>query len=133
MQGKMILGVLSRIECSSDPQLSTEPFAMSIKQLQHPAQLQGSAILFAIDITAQQATVLERLAGRGFKIVALPMYESCIGVRKGNCAALLAPQSSGTLRLYGQPAYLVGGNFGVKVFQPDGVYFVSKRQNRRHR
>jgi hypothetical protein len=81
-----------------------------------------------MDITPQQAAVLQRLSARGFQIVAFPMYESYIGVRKGNCAALLAPQPSGGLSLYGQPAYLVGGNFGVKMLRSDGHYFVSKKE-----
>lgn len=81
-----------------------------------------------MDITPQQAAVLQRLSARGFQIVAFPMYESYIGVRKGNCAALLAPQPSGGLSLYGQPAYLVGGSFGVKMLHSDGHYFVSKKE-----
>jgi hypothetical protein len=81
-----------------------------------------------MDITPQQAAVLQRIIGQGFQIVAFPMYESYIGVRKGNCAALLAPQASGGLSIYAQPAYLIGGNFGVKMFEPDGHYFVSKKE-----
>jgi hypothetical protein len=80
-----------------------------------------------MEITPQQASILERLAARGFQIVAFPMYESHVGVRKGNCAALLAPQEAGAFSIYGQPVYLVGGNFGVKMFQSDGHYFVSKK------
>jgi hypothetical protein len=81
-----------------------------------------------MDITPQQAAVLQRVIGRDFQIVAFPMYENYIGVRKGNCAALLAPQPSGGFGIYGQPAYLIGGNLGVKMFQSDGQYFVSKKE-----
>jgi hypothetical protein len=81
-----------------------------------------------MDITAQQAVILERLIGQSFQIVAFAMYESYIGVRKGNCGALLAPQVSGGLSIYGEPAYLVGGTFGVKMFRSDGPYFVSKKK-----
>jgi len=81
-----------------------------------------------MEITPQQAAVLQRLIGCGFQIVAFPMYESYVGVRKGNCAALLAPQTSGGLSVYGQPSYLVGGNFGVKMLRNDGHYFVSKKE-----
>lgn len=81
-----------------------------------------------MEITSQQANLLERLSTYGFQIVAFPKYESYIGVRKGNCAALLAPQGSGGFSIYGHPTYLVGGNFGVKTFQGDGYYFVSKKE-----
>jgi hypothetical protein len=81
-----------------------------------------------VDITPQQAAVLQRLIGHGFEIVAFPMYEGYVGVRKTHCAALLAPQAGGGFSIYGQPAYLVGGNLGVKMFHPDGHYFVSKKE-----
>jgi hypothetical protein len=54
------------------------------------------------------------------------MYESYVGVRKGNCAALLAPQDAGGFQLFGRPSYLVNGKLAVKFFQGDGHYFVSK-------
>jgi hypothetical protein len=81
-----------------------------------------------MDITLQQAAQLQRLMTHGFQIVAFPMYESYVGVRKGNCAALLAPQASGGLALFGHPAYLVAGNLGVKMIQSEGHYFVSKKE-----
>ena len=56
------------------------------------------------------------------------MYENYVGVRKGNCAALLAPLGSGGFNIFGQPSYLVDGKFGVKTFQGDGHYFVSKNE-----
>ena len=80
-----------------------------------------------MEITPQQAAVLQRLTTHGFQVVAFPMYESYVGVRKGNCAALLAPQASGSLTLYGQPTYLIDGKLGVKTVQGDGHYFVSKK------
>lgn len=82
----------------------------------------------SMEITAQQISVLERLKSSGFDIVAFPMYESYVGVRKGNCAALLAPQDSGGFQMFGQPSYLVDGKLGVKTFQGDGHYFVSKKE-----
>ena len=81
-----------------------------------------------MEITPQQASILDRLRAHDFEIVAFPMYESYICVRKGNCAALLAPQGSGGFGLYGHPAFLVGGNFSAKVFKGNGNYFVSKQE-----
>jgi hypothetical protein len=81
-----------------------------------------------MEITSQQVSLLELLGAHGFQIVAFPMYENYVGVRKGNCAALLAPQGSARFSIYGQPAYLVGGSFGVKMFQSDGHFFVSKKE-----
>lgn len=79
-----------------------------------------------MEITPQQISILDRLKSQGFDVVAFPMYENYVGVRKGNCAALLAPQDSGGFHLFGNPSYLVEGKLGVKSFQGDGHYFVSK-------
>ena len=46
-----------------------------------------------MDLTPQQLAILARLQQRGFEVVAFPMYESYVGVRKGNCGALLASAS----------------------------------------
>ena len=81
-----------------------------------------------MEITSQQISILERLKTQGFDIVAFPMYENYVGVRKGNCAALLAPLDSGGFNLFGHPSYLVDGKLGVKTFQGDGHYFVSKKE-----
>src|ERR1700732_2194282 len=80
-----------------------------------------------MDLSPQQISTLERLNKRDFQIVAFPMYADYVGVRKGNCAALLAPIGSEGFTIFGQPAYLVGGNFSVKMLQGDGHYFVSKK------
>jgi hypothetical protein len=81
-----------------------------------------------MDITAQQASILERLRIQGFQIVAFPMFESYVGVRKGNCAALLAPQGSDAFGIYGHASFLVDGNFSAKILDGDGHYFVAKRE-----
>jgi hypothetical protein len=80
-----------------------------------------------MELTSQQTSLLERLRSQGFEIVAFPMYAEYVGVRKGNCAALLAPTGAGGFSIYGQPAYLVGGNFSARVVQGNGHYFVSKK------
>ena len=80
-----------------------------------------------MELTSQHTAILERLRLRGFQIVGFPMYADYVGVRKGNCAALLAPLASGAFSIYGQPAYLIGGNFSAKMLQGNGHYFVSKK------
>jgi hypothetical protein len=54
------------------------------------------------------------------------MYETYVGVRKGNCGALLAPAVGG-FTLYGDPSYLVGGQLSAHSIQSDGHWFVRKK------
>ncbi len=81
-----------------------------------------------MDLTPQQMSILERLHARDFEIVAFPMYASCVGVRKGNCAALLAPVALGAFRVYGAPSYLVAGNFSVRISRDGRDWFVWKKE-----
>jgi hypothetical protein len=79
-----------------------------------------------MELTSQQIATLERLRSTGIDIVAFPMYESYIGVRKGNCGALLKPEASG-FSLYGEPSYLVAGLPSALTIQSDGHWFVRKK------
>ena len=79
-----------------------------------------------MELTPQQINFLSQLRSRGFDIVAFPMYESFIGVRKGNCGALLAPNGSGGFKLYGEPSYLVAGQPSARIIQSDGHWFIRK-------
>jgi hypothetical protein len=81
-----------------------------------------------MDLTPQHMSLLERLHARDFEIVAFPMYANYVGVRKGNCAALLAPIAAGRFQLHGQPAYLLGGNFSVRVTREGHDWFVWKKE-----
>ena len=81
-----------------------------------------------MELTQQQARTLERLQAQGFQIVAFALYGNCIGVRKGNCAALLAPVMPEGFAVYGVPAWLVGDNFGVRVKRDDREWFVWKKE-----
>jgi hypothetical protein len=81
-----------------------------------------------MELTPQQIAILERLRARGFEIVAFPMYASHVGVRKGNCAALLAPVAPAAFRVYGAPAYLVAGNFSVRISRDGRDWFVWKNE-----
>lgn len=78
------------------------------------------------ELNETQLAVLERLRARGFQFMAFPLYEKKIGVRKGNCAALLDPADGG-IRVFAEPAYLVAGNLSVKVAVGAEEFFVWKQ------
>jgi hypothetical protein len=82
-----------------------------------------------MDLSPQQLAILQRLHIAGFEIVAFPMYANFIGARKGNCAALLAPAASGSFKNFGAPAYLIGGNFSVRVQHNGCEFFVWKKES----
>ena len=79
-----------------------------------------------MELTPEQIAILERLHNRGFALVAFPLYASKVGVRKGNCAALLDPVPGG-LRTFGEPCYLVEGNLSVQVTHGSAKAFVWKK------
>ena len=81
-----------------------------------------------LELTPQQIAALERLAACGFEIVAFPLYASAVGVRRGNCAALLQPDAGGTMRLLAEPCYLVEGNLSVRVERKGSAWFVWKKK-----
>ena len=81
-----------------------------------------------MELTPAQIAILERLHSRGLEIVEFPMYESAVGVRKGNCAALLTPAGRNAFTIQGQPTHLIGGNLSARVVRADRHYFVRKQQ-----
>jgi hypothetical protein len=81
-----------------------------------------------MELTPQQISILERLRKHDFQIVAFPMYANYVGVRKGNCAALLTPIVGDQFKLHGQPAYLLGGNFTVRVTKNGADWFIWKKE-----
>jgi hypothetical protein len=81
-----------------------------------------------MDLSPQQMAILQRLHLAGFEIVAFPMYANYVGTRKGNCAALLAPAAGG-FGIFGAPAYLIGGNFSVRVRRNGREFFVWKKES----
>jgi hypothetical protein len=83
--------------------------------------------IFAVELTSQQLGILNRLQQSGFEIVAFPMYESYVGVRRGNCGALLTPSGPAAFTLYGEPSYLVAGGLSARTIQSDGHWFVRKK------
>lgn len=80
-----------------------------------------------IELTPEQVAVLERLRARGFAFATFPLYSNKIGVRKGNCAALLDPVPGHGLRVFGEPCYLVEGKLSVPVTRGNQKFFVWKK------
>ncbi len=68
-----------------------------------------------LELTPHQLSVLERLAREGFQLVSFPLYPNAVGVRKGNCAALLGPVEGGGMKFAAVPCFLVEGNLSVRV------------------
>ena len=79
-----------------------------------------------LELSEQQIAILERLRERGFALVAFPLYASYIGVRRGECAALLAPVSGGGLRPHGDAFVLLNGNPAVRIMRNGRDAFVWK-------
>ncbi len=71
---------------------------------------------------------MEQLFEAGFRPVAIPPYENALCIRKGECAAVLAPVSNGGLKLLAPPSYLVDGNFSVRLKRGARDVFVWKKQ-----
>jgi hypothetical protein len=80
------------------------------------------------ELTPQQMKTLERLFAAGFRPIAIPPYESALCVRRGECAALLAPVSDSGLRLLAAPTYIVDGNLSVKLMRGKREVFVWKKK-----
>jgi hypothetical protein len=81
-----------------------------------------------VELSPQQMQLIERLFGAGFRPIAIPPYESALCMRKGNCAALLAPVPNGGIRLLAPPSFLVDGNLSVKLKRGSGEVFVWKKK-----
>jgi hypothetical protein len=81
-----------------------------------------------MELTPQQVGFLAQLRSQGFDVVAFPMYENYVGVRKGNIGALLAPTGVTGFTLYGEPSYLVGGQLSARTIQSDGHWFIRKSE-----
>jgi len=80
-----------------------------------------------VELSQQQMQVMERLFAAGFRPIAIPPYESALCMRKGNCAALLAPVPNAGIKLLAPPSYLVDGNLSVKLKRGSGEVFIWKK------
>jgi hypothetical protein len=81
-----------------------------------------------VELSPQQMQMVERLFAAGFRPIAIPPYESALCMRKGNCAALLAPVPNAGIKLLAAPSYLVEGNLSVKLKRGSGEVFVWKKK-----
>jgi hypothetical protein len=72
--------------------------------------------------------VIERLFAAGFRPIAIPPYESALCVKKGNCAALLAPVPGAGIKLLAPPSFVVDGNLSVKLKRGSSEVFVWKKK-----
>lgn len=81
-----------------------------------------------LELSPKQVGILQNIAENGFAVIAFPLYASAAGVKKGNCAALLAPILNGGMRLLGDPCWLVNGNLSVRVHRNGSDWFVWKTQ-----
>ncbi len=80
-----------------------------------------------VELTPQQMQMMERLFEAGFRPIAMPPYENALCLKRGDCAAVLAPLPNGGLKLLAPPSYLVAGNLGVKLKRGSGEVFVWKK------
>jgi hypothetical protein len=81
----------------------------------------------ALELSEQQLTILQRLVAAGFTPVAWPLYANYVGVRKGNCGALLAPTTDGKLSVFGSAFCLVEENPAVRVSRGGRTLYVFKK------
>ena len=81
-----------------------------------------------LTLDPQQTVILERLLQNGFQLASFPLYSNCVGVKKGNCAALLAPDEKGGLRLFSEPCYLLDGQLSVRVTRGARKMYVWKKK-----
>ena len=80
------------------------------------------------ELSPQQNGILQRLVAKEFILVAFPLYANAVGVRKGNCAALLDPIANGGFRVFGEPCVLLDGNLTVRITEKGKTWFVWKKQ-----
>ena len=81
-----------------------------------------------MDLSPKQAVILQRTLSLGFELIAFPVYPNHVGIRRGNCAALLAPTAPDTFRVFAEPAYLVDGNLSARITLDGHDYFIWKKQ-----
>ncbi len=81
-----------------------------------------------LELSPLQIQVIERLFEAGFRSIAIPPYESALCMRKGDCAAVLAPVPNGGMKLLAPPSYLIDGSLSVRLKRGSGEVFVWKKK-----
>lgn len=81
-----------------------------------------------VEFTPQQMQTIERLLEAGFRPLSVPLYENALCLRRGECAAVLAPVPGGGLKLLAPASYLVEGNLGVRWKRAGGEVFIWKKK-----
>jgi hypothetical protein len=80
-----------------------------------------------VELSPKQMQTIERLLEAGFRPLAIPPYESALCMRRGDCAAVLAPVPDGGLKLLAPATYLVDGNLSVRLKRGNAEVFVWKK------
>lgn len=83
---------------------------------------------FMLELSPQQMQAMERVLAAGFRPIAIPHYENALCVKKGECAAVLAPVPNGGLRILAPPSYLVDGKLSVRLKRGARDVFVWKNR-----
>lgn len=81
-----------------------------------------------LELSPRQMQTIERLFAAGFRPIAIPPYEIALCMKKGECAAVLAPVPNGGLRMLATPSYLVDGKLSVRLKRGARVVFVWKNR-----
>jgi hypothetical protein len=81
------------------------------------------------EFAAAHIAILERFAASGFTPVAFPLYASAVGVRRGSFAALLVPADETTLKMMGEPCYVMGSNLAARTRRDGRPVFVWKEKS----
>lgn len=81
-----------------------------------------------VELSPQQIKTVERLFEAGFRPIAIPLYESALCIRRGDCVAIVSPAEGGGLRVLAPPTYFVDGNMGVRLKRGAGEVFVWKKK-----
>jgi hypothetical protein len=80
-----------------------------------------------VELTPRQMQTVERLWDAGFRPIAISPYENALCLKRGDCAAVLAPVPNGGLKVLAPPSYMVAGNLSVKLKRNSGTVFVWKK------
>jgi hypothetical protein len=83
--------------------------------------------IYMTELSPQQMKIIERLFEAGFRPIAIPPYESALCMKRGNCAAVLAPVPNAGLKLLAPATFIVDGNLSVRLKRANAEVFVWKK------